>query len=542
MKNEPLEPQENFPSVLESFSSAPEISKPILLYEGSLEIIQEINQRTISEKGSGKVSYDWFPYPSIQFYFLSTTRDFHVDMGDIILRFPQLEVSVKAYISGTKNLSDGESQVIGLIKERISIGSEHNLSYVQFHIVNFHDFTGTGTQPEFILEEEDWKITLSQPENTTSKIEEISHQGGFLITHVGKLEKRRNESFTKDEAIDFLNIFSSFLSFARGFRIPIILLIGYNARQEKIWEHWCAQKADSWQYVGSWFKTSQGKILQEVFPGFLAWWKDWGDSAELVLDTYLESNLKAGSVAAPIIKKIRIQLNSLIDSEKFMVTNSIDLHRSMENSEQTASDIKSSIILSQIAFELLSWTYFIGKQNIPFDQDQPYSKTKFKNLSTDEKIRELLKKNKISLKVSPEELPKPTKRKGIMDMSVFQERVPKPLEDLAQLIVEKNLQVTENPNCSEENHQWDGCKALVKIRNDFAHAEKKLQVSQAVLIDTARLGLWYQELVLLALCSHKGKYFCRIPKQCQNGELSQVPWSFSDNIDNIVTDPLQASE
>jgi hypothetical protein len=111
-----------------------------------------------------------------------------------------------------------------------------------------------------------------------------------------------------------------------------------------------------------------------------------------------------------------------------------------------------------------------------------------------------------------------------------------------ELFPSTNPEEPENLNSSEENHQWDGCKALVKIRNDFAHAEKKLKVSQAVLIDTARLGLWYQELVLLALCSHKGKYFCRIPKQCQNGELSQVPWSLSDHIDNIETDPLQASE
>jgi hypothetical protein len=132
---------------------------------------------------------------------------------------------------------------------------------------------------------------------------------------------------------------------------------------------------------------------------------------------------------------------------------------------------------------------------------------------------------------------------GKIDMRMLQTPVPDPLEDLARLIVEKNSQVTdqinESPDCSEEDCQWDGSKALVKIRNDFAHAEKKLQVSQAVLIDTARLGLWYVELVLLALCNHQGKYFCRIPKQCQNGALSQVPWSFSDN---IGTDPLQASE
>jgi hypothetical protein len=558
MQNDSLKPQENFPSALESFYSVPKISQPILHKEESLEITQEINQHQILEEGSGKVSFAWFPHPSIQFYFLSTKPDFYVDMGDMILRLTRIGVSVKAHISGIQNIGDGTSQIAGQIQEPVCIGSDRELSYIEFHIVNFHNFTGVGPKSVFTqdstsswlerveLEAENWKITLNQLVTTTNKIEQLSHQGGFSVTHVGKLEKLSSESFIGDEAISFLRTFSHFLSFARGFRIPIILLVGYDANKEKVWEYWHTQKADSWQYVGSWFQTSEGKILQEILPGFLAWWKDWRDSAELILDTYLESNLKAGSAAAPVIEKLSLQLSSLIDSEKSTVINSMALHRSLENSEQTASDIKSSIILSQIAFELLSWTYFVSKGNIPVDQDQTYSRRKFKCLSTHEKIRELLKKNKISLTVPPEEPPKPTVRMGTTDMSIFQEPVPEPLEALAQLIVEKNSQVTEktneNPNCSEENHQWDGCKALVKIRNDFAHVEKKLQVSQAVLIDTARLGLWYQELVLLALCSHKGKYFCRIPKQCQNGELSQVPWSLSDHIDNIETDPLQASE
>jgi hypothetical protein len=322
MQSDSLKPQENFPSALESFYSVPEISQPILLYEGSLEIIQEINQHRILEQGSGKVSFDWFPHPSIQFYFLSTKPDFYVDMGDIILRLTQIGVSVKAHISGIQNIGDGTSQIVGQIQEPVCMGSDRELSYIEFHIVNFHNFTGvvpksvstqdsTSSWLERVeLKAENWKITLNQLVTTTNKIEKLGHQGGFSVTHVGKLEKLSSESFIGDEAISFLSTFSYFLSFARGFRIPIILLVGYDANKEKIWEYWHTQKADSWQYVGSWFQTSEGKILQEVFPGFLAWWKDWGDSAELILDTYLESNLKAGSAAAPVIEKLSLQLSS----------------------------------------------------------------------------------------------------------------------------------------------------------------------------------------------------------------------------------------
>lgn len=44
-------------------------NQPILLYEGSLEITQEINQHPIHIEGHGKVEYVWFPYPCIKFQF-----------------------------------------------------------------------------------------------------------------------------------------------------------------------------------------------------------------------------------------------------------------------------------------------------------------------------------------------------------------------------------------------------------------------------------------------------------------------------------------
>jgi hypothetical protein len=225
-----------------------------------LEIIQEINQHPILESGSGRLNFAWFPHPVLQFEFSTTKPEFYVKMGDITLRLTQAGVSIKAHISSIKRLNEGKNQVTGWIKEPVSIGSKQELSYIQFHVVNFHNFTGT-------------RALLTQ----------------------GSSERR------------------------------------------------------------------------------------------------------------------------------------------------------------------------------------------------------------------------------------------------AQFLTEKNTEFSEN-------EQWDGPKVLVKIRNDFAHAEKNLNISQSILIDASRLSLWYLELILLFLCGHTGKYFCRIPKQCQNGELSQVPWSFPDNGDNIKSATLEGSK
>lgn len=96
----------------------------------------------------------------------------------------------------------------------------------------------------------------------------LKTQGGFAITHVGKLKCSDGEAFSKEEAKEFLDIFSNFLSFARGFRVPVCLLVGYDANNNKTWEYWEPLRGDSWGGVNSWFPEQDAGILA-VFPGFL---------------------------------------------------------------------------------------------------------------------------------------------------------------------------------------------------------------------------------------------------------------------------------
>ena len=121
MHVDPFNPWKDLPPALESFYSVPEISQSILLYEGSMEIIQEINQHPILESGSGKLNFAWFPHPVIQFEFSTIKPEFYVEMGDITLRLTQVGVSIKAHISSIKELNEGKSQVTGWIKEHVSI-------------------------------------------------------------------------------------------------------------------------------------------------------------------------------------------------------------------------------------------------------------------------------------------------------------------------------------------------------------------------------------------------------------------------------------
>jgi histone deacetylase complex regulatory component SIN3 len=75
-------------------------------------------------------------------------------------------------------------------------------------------------------------------------------------------------------------------------------------------------------------------------------------------------------------------------------------------------------------------------------------------------------------------------------------------------------------------HQWkDGLHALTTIRNDIVHSKKNIENLETYLYDASDLGLWYLELVLLAIFDYQGNYHNRLPKYQQNGEKEPVPWS-----------------
>ena len=107
---------------------------------------------------------------------------------------------------------------------------------------------------------------------------------------MGKLEKLNEQTFSGEEAKEFINKFADFLSFARGFRVPIVLLVGYDQKNNKIWEYWEESWGNSWKYVPSWFPKTKGNKLAEVFPGFLTWWQNWEESEKSALYWYLEAN------------------------------------------------------------------------------------------------------------------------------------------------------------------------------------------------------------------------------------------------------------
>ncbi len=335
-----------------------EPNQPIVLYEGPLQVTQEINHHIVEIYGHGSVKFVWFPHPCVKFDFLSNESERYIDLVDCSLTLLETETSVTASVSNSR-LQDRKSLLSGTIKS-LNQGSNEDLTSVLFHVANFHDFTGPchtilvqasnrlASRNRVIFEVESWKLTLDQLETTKDYVDLLNSQGGFAVTHVGKLEKSDGKLFSGSEARAFLDIFANFLSFARGLRVPLILLVGYDAHGNETWKYSAPSRGDSWRRVSSWFPTQDAGCLAEVFPGFLKWWQDWEDSALIALSWYLEAN------ANPLVEQ--------------------------------------NIILSQVALELIAWVLLVEKE-------LTVSPEGFDKLPASDKLRLLLSKFRIPLQI-----------------------------------------------------------------------------------------------------------------------------------------------
>ena len=149
-----------------------------------------------------------------------------------------------------------------------------------------------------------------------------------------------------------------------------------------------------------------------------------------------------------------------------------------------ASSIEEKIILTQVALESLSWIYFVEKEKIIALPE------KFENLPATDKFTLFLSKLKIPL------------------------AIPSELQKLTEF--------------ASENNNWkNGAHAFTSIRNGLFHpkeSKRKIidKASEKVKYEAAMLGLWYLELIFLAMFDYHGIYHNRL-----NGKLEPVPWSKS---------------
>jgi len=420
------------------------VNQSIVLYTGPFEVLQDGTSVT----GEGVVRLEWLPTPQIRFHATGIPVSTSLHLGDIEIRIPNEQPVARALLSslelaGESGVMHWHRKISGSIRS-LQVGGGSTISACLFHLPNFHDYLGTS-----VLEAQDWVITVDRaPSADETFHKSLRSLAGYGITHIGKIQKVNGEVFRYADARELLGYLAYFLSFCRGNWVAPLLPVGIDTDGTRQWEEWRDWPVGRWENVQTWFNLFSSKCVSNPFAGCLRRLKSdtWGEPVRLSIWWYISSNTRAGG-------------------------------------------LEGSLVLSQAAFELLSWTYLVEDSKV-------LSKRGFEDLPASDKLRLLLSNAKIQL------------------------AIPDTLTELQKLSTSSSWQ--------------DGPHALTEMRNGLVHPGPKkrriiLDADPIAVFEAWSLSLWYLELLLLWLFGYEGDYSNRLIRGVSRGEeVERVPWNRSD--------------
>ena len=189
----------------------------------------------------------------------------------------------------------------------IGLDTGEPLHSVRFGLINFPDFLTQGSVESFISDDgrkglrvskatqlsgPPWMVEIRAVDNIGQVKNSLSQRQGFGLTHRGCIKRSDGKSFSKDSVQSIIEALTLFCSFARGVYCGLTLLKGTNHSGEPVWERWGVSNVEPWKGYRSWFDTRNGRILEDVFPGFWAQYQGLqrNDRTRIALEWYLESN------------------------------------------------------------------------------------------------------------------------------------------------------------------------------------------------------------------------------------------------------------
>ena len=146
---------------------------------------------------------------------------------------------------------------------------------------------------QFIFDHDNWHIVLSTLDNCYDLEELLESEGGYGVTHICKIERLDNTTFTLEEVYQIIEAFSYYLSFVRGIWIAPLLVSGFDSEGNQLLEEWRKPiiQADSWQQGYHWAYLDSTKDIVVPFAGFMKKWQDptWKEVTQNAIQWYIES-------------------------------------------------------------------------------------------------------------------------------------------------------------------------------------------------------------------------------------------------------------
>ncbi len=244
-------------------------------------------------------------------------------------------ISNRQGASTTFTLDDDGITVDGIITEfqgnsirvvtqaALEFGVAVLLKELWFHIPNYHTFHGTPISREggrtwdgrLMLDSGEWDITIDRLEEwrmggNDGLADKTATNHAHAISHIGRLTKKNGETFALQQARDdILECLRLFLSFSLGAWTAPILLTGLDESGARVACDWRAGTVDPCVWRPSWYPwPAEGRILSEVWRGFLRLWGEWGPGLMVCLEWYVQANTTKSPATGVVLSQTALEL------------------------------------------------------------------------------------------------------------------------------------------------------------------------------------------------------------------------------------------
>ena len=122
------------------------------------------------------------------------------------VKFDNLKKPIDTFVTNLKFSDLNEPRIVfSLFKSIVAVGDDStDIQYVVFHLFNFKKIREIRKSPEeqitgienVNLKDDDWIVELKSLPESHTNLKKLYDEGGYGLTHIGKLEKVDNASFS----------------------------------------------------------------------------------------------------------------------------------------------------------------------------------------------------------------------------------------------------------------------------------------------------------------------------------------------------------
>lgn len=322
--------------------------------------------------GDARVELRWMPFPNIHFT-LTYECPLHESEPHYIPHRLKLPISgqTSCALLGTLSQHDGSRfvrRLDGHLTDGMLVGDDCEVGQVDFHLINFPEYSGTSVRVvtdtherqwggRLTLAAEPWTIEIDSVEERSELDRELRTTGGFAVTNVGAIRRTDGAHFTRVDAIRLCDRLRLLLSLVAGGWSSPSMLLGKDEDGTILWEWWQTPGVTPWNRMWSWLP--QG----------------------VVVDGYIE----VPDLGRPLRGLLALTedvdgLNTVRRAIRWQV-------------EAASSEPDTGIVVAQAGLELVAWARLVGEGR--------WTDSAFKDANAETRIRALLDLSGIPLEVPP---------------------------------------------------------------------------------------------------------------------------------------------